>query len=121
MIVLLVKDTKGKGETHTVNTFADYITQEAKDQRDLLISIMPESGFHTTFSMEVGYTASTFPKDGIEFCFQQNPETEKYVAYLIDHYNEKYLDFFVVDLEATKENIVESLDKAYEYIELNNL
>ena len=120
MIVLLVKDTKRKGEITTVSIFADYITQEAKDQRELLVSIT-DSRFSYTFDAGVGYIASTFLKDGLEFCFSENPDTEKYVAYLIDHYNEKYLDFFVVDLDATKENIGKSLDKAYEYIELNNL
>jgi hypothetical protein len=120
MMVLLVKVTSREGETHTVNTFTDYITQEAEDQRKILESIT-DSRFDCIFDTEVGYIATTQAKDEIEFRFGYNPETEKYVAYLVDHANEKYLDFFVVDLEATKENIVESLDKAHEYIKLNNL
>ena len=103
-----------------MNTFTDYITQEAKDQRKLLESIT-DARFDYTFDAGVGYIASAQAKGEIEFCFNQNPETEKYVAYLIDHANEKYLDFFVVDLEATRENVVQSFIKAYEYIELNNL
>ena len=103
-----------------MNTFTDYITQEAEAQRKILESII-DTRFDCIFDTEVGYIVTTQAKDEIEFRFHHNPETEKYVAYLVDHANEKYLDFFVVDLEATKENIVESLDKAYEYIELNNL
>lgn len=103
-----------------MNTFTDYITQEAEAKRKILESIT-DSRFDCIFDPEVGYIAVAQAKDEIEFRFHENPETEKYVAYLVDHANEKYLDFFVVDLEATKENIVESLDKAYEYIELNNL
>lgn len=104
-----------------MNTFTDYITQEAKDQRELLMSITDARFMEYRFDMEVGYIASAFAKDGLEFCFHQNPDTEKYVAYLIDHANEKYLDFFVVDLEPTRESVVKSFEKAYEYIELNSL
>jgi UDP-glucose 6-dehydrogenase len=104
-----------------VNTFADYITQEAKDQRELLASITDPRFMAYTFDAGVGYIASAFPKQGLEFCFNQNPDTGKYVAYLIDHANEKYLDFIVEDLDATRESVVKSFEKAYEYIELNNL
>ena len=103
-----------------MNTHADYITQDAKDQRELLASIT-DARFSYTFDAGVGYIASAFPKDGLEFCFNQNPDTGKYVAYLIDHANEKYLDFIVEDLEPTRESVAKSFEKAYEYIELNNL
>ena len=104
-----------------MNTFTDYITQEAKDQRELLTRITDPRFMEYRFDTEVGYIASAFPKDGLEFCFHQNPDTEKYVAYLIDHANEKYLDFIVTDLEPTRESVAKSFEKAYEYIELNNL
>ncbi len=104
-----------------MSTFADYITQEAKDQRELLTRITDPRFMDYRFDTEVGYIASAFPKQGLEFCFHQNPDTEKYVAYLIDHANEKYLDFGIEDLEPTRESVVKSFEKAYEYIELNNL
>ncbi len=104
-----------------MSTFADYITQEAKDQRELLTRITDPRFMDYRFDTEVGYIASALPKQGLEFCFHQNPDTEKYVAYLIDHANEKYLDFGIEDLEPTRESVVKSFEKAYEYIELNNL
>lgn len=104
-----------------MNTFTDYITQEAKDQRELLMSITDARFMEYRFDTEVGYIASAFAKNGLEFCFHQNPDTEKYVAYLIDHANEKYLDFIVTDLEPTRGSVVKAFEKAYEYIELNNL
>ena len=103
-----------------MSTFADYITQEAKDQRKLLESIT-DARFDYIFDPEVGYIASAQAKNEIEFRFHENPETEKYVAYLVDHANEKYLDFLIGDLDATRVNVVQSFIKAYEYIELNNL
>lgn len=104
-----------------MNTFTDYITQEAKDQRELLTKITDPRFMAYTFDTEVGYIASAFPKNGLEFCFHQNPDTEKYVAYLIDHANEKFLDFIVEGLEPTRESVVTAFERAYEYIELNNL
>jgi len=103
-----------------VNTFTDYITQEAEAQRKVLESIT-DARFDYIFDPEVGYIAIAQAKDEIEFRFHENPETEKYVAYLVDHANEKYLDFFITDLDATRANVVQSFIKAYEYIELNNL
>lgn len=103
-----------------MNTFTDYITQEAEAQRKVLESIT-DARFDYIFDQEVGYIASAQAKDEIEFRFHENPETEKYVAYLVDHANEKYLDFFITDLDATRANVVQSFIKAYEYIELNNL
>lgn len=115
-----MKVTNRKGETLTVNTFADYITQEAQEQRDLLWSIVPDTRFGLKFDTGVGYIAYAFPVDEIEFCFNQNPDTGKYVAYLINHANENYLDFVIENLDATKKSIVESINKAYEYLELED-
>jgi L-2-hydroxyglutarate oxidase LhgO len=70
------------------------------------------------FDCGVGYIAVTgidFP-NGIEFWFNENPDTEKYVGYLVDHNNEVFLDFAVTDLEPTRQNIHLALRKAFEYL-----
>ena len=96
---------------------ANYITQASHEQYELLMGII-DARFTLHFDEGVGYIATTdfeFPS-GIEFCFNQNPDTGKYVGYLVDHNNEVFLDFAVTDLEPTRKNLTFAIGKADDYL-----
>jgi hypothetical protein len=94
----------------------DYITQSAKDQRDLLMTIT-DARFSLDFDFGVGYiaVARNFV-DGIDFCLNEGETEGKYVAYLVDHNIEQFLDFSVEDLEPTRESVTHATERAYEYL-----
>ena len=95
---------------------ANYITQASREQYELLMSII-DARFTLHFDEGVGYIASAQLDNEVEFCFNQNPDTEKYVGYLVDHKNEVFLDFAVTDLEPTRKNVTLAIGKAYDYLE----
>lgn len=113
-----MKVTDTKGENSPMSIHADYITQTSHEQYELLMSII-DARFTLHFDAGVGYIATSdfnFPQ-GIEFNFNQNPDTGKYVGYLVDHDNEVFLDFAVADLEPTRANVNLAIGKAYDYLE----
>ena len=99
-----------------MSNHSDFITQEARDQRDLLMSII-DARFTFDFDYAVGYiaVARNFV-DGIDFCFNEGETEGKYVAYLVDHNIEQFLDFVVQDLDPTRESITHATELAYNYL-----